>query len=113
MIVVRRRLNVRLKKEAGIFVAPAEEEMANTPRPDDTLVLEPFVVKGEKPDLPPPVHGTPVQEFFRAGTVWGRVGSRFTISWRGVARRRRANFQHSAVSFQTDPLSQALLIADR
>jgi len=75
---MRSRLTELLKAEAGLVsTAPVEKPVGPVPAPGEMLVLEPLVVTG-KVDLPPPVHETRIQEFFRTGTIWEKVGPKFT-----------------------------------
>ncbi|MES1168513.1 MAG: hypothetical protein ABUL61_05020, partial [Oleiharenicola lentus] len=74
---VSRQLAELVKADAGIVSITPRAEETEVPSTGEILVLEPLVVTG-KVDLPPPVHETRVQEFFRTGTLWEKVGSKFT-----------------------------------
>jgi len=75
--LMHRRVAELVKADVGIVsIAPREEE-TDVAAPGETLVLEPLVVTG-KVELPPPRDETRVQEFFRTGTLWEKVGPKFT-----------------------------------
>jgi len=75
---VHRQLNQLIREKAGIApraVAPVAGEPADVA--EGTLVLEPMIVEEEKlKNLPPPE--TKPEKFFRTGTIWERIGRRFT-----------------------------------
>ena len=70
-----------VREDAGIFTAPSPAEAANEVVDvslEKMLELEPMTVKGRKFAIPPPRHENLAQEFFRTGTVWEKVGPRFS-----------------------------------
>ena len=83
---VQKLLTDLIKEDAGAPtianpVAASQPEASSAPAEtaENTLVLDPMVVTAKKSlEIPPPLHETRVQEFFRTGTIWKKVGPRFT-----------------------------------
>jgi hypothetical protein len=74
---LHRQLNQLVRQDAGVVPAAAPVEAAPAAAAEEILELEPIVIEDEKlKDLPPPE--AKVEKFFRTGTVWERVGRRFT-----------------------------------
>jgi hypothetical protein len=75
---MHRQLNQLIRKDAGVVLpaaAPVEDVVVEVA--PEVVELEPMIIEGEKlKDLPPPE--TQAAIFFRTGTVWERVGRRFT-----------------------------------
>jgi hypothetical protein len=78
MTRMHRQLNQMIREDHSLAppaVAPTEAEPAVVG--EETLVLEPMIVEEEKlKNMPPPE--TKAQKFFRTGTIWEKVGRRFT-----------------------------------
>jgi hypothetical protein len=49
---------------------------------EGVVVLDPFIVREQRaPALPPALHEAPVRRFLRTGTIWEKVGPRFTTKF--------------------------------
>lgn len=87
--VVRTRMHDQvaalMRSEVGVFTPPVElkEPEPVVPPADDTLQLEPMTVLGKKIVIPPPVHETPAQEFFRTGVIWSTKDGRMKLWMKG------------------------------
>jgi hypothetical protein len=74
------QLNGLIREQAGIVRSePAREENSAAANAEETLRLAPMIVEGRRElALPPPVKENRVQEVLRTGTLWKKVGPRFT-----------------------------------
>lgn len=72
------QLNQLIRAEAGLVQpAVAAPEIRPADVAEETLQLAPMIVEGEKlKDLPPPE--TKAEKFYSTGTIWEKVGHRFT-----------------------------------
>jgi hypothetical protein len=79
---VQDQLNRLIREEAGIagpVPAPEEGAAASNEEEKETLQLEPLTVEGKRElAWPPPLRENKVQEVMRTGTLWKKVGPRFT-----------------------------------
>lgn len=77
---VQDQLTRLIRQENGIAsTVPTAEENKPERIAEGTLELEPMIVEGKRElAWPPPVRENRVQEVLRTGTLWERVGSRFT-----------------------------------
>ncbi|HEX2862041.1 MAG TPA: hypothetical protein VHN79_10395 [Lacunisphaera sp.] len=83
---IKNQLGAMIRTDAGIVgplretVAEIELAEADVEEPQGAMLeLEPMIVDGQRvKPLPPPWRETRVQEVLRTGTVWEKVGARFT-----------------------------------
>jgi hypothetical protein len=74
---MHRQLNQLIRQDAGVVELAAAPVADDPPVAADTLLLEPMIVEEPKlEDLPPPE--TRAAKFFRTGTLWEKIGRRFT-----------------------------------
>lgn len=86
---MQQQLNRLIRAEAGLVVTgPVVVAKGAGPEAvaEETLELEPMIIEEQKlEELPPPE--TKAEKFFRTGTVWKKVGPKFTRQfWVGRGR---------------------------
>jgi hypothetical protein len=73
-----------IREEAGRAVAPREpvRDLLPADKSENVVVLDKLVVREKRtPAIPPAVHETPVDKFFRTGTIAEHIGKKVTTKF--------------------------------